>query len=173
MTDIAILPRRLADKIMPDHVSGCWLWIGHVGPNGYGQAGSKGKVHPSHRVVYEAALGPIPDGLELDHLCRNPPCVNPEHLEPVTHRENMRRGYYGTKTHCPQGHAYDDENTYRKANGHRECRTCAREKNLARYHANNEAIRARRRAAYAANPEPAKRRSVERKAALKRAKATP
>lgn len=71
----------------------CWEWIGTRYGNGYGQAaiGDGGRINQAHRVVYEALVGPIPEGLELDHLCRNPSCVNPDHLEPVTHAENMRR----------------------------------------------------------------------------------
>lgn len=81
----------------------------------------------AHRVAYEEIMGPVPEGLELDHLCRTRSCVNPSHLEPVTHRENMNRGDVATrrKTHCPKGHPYDEENTgiY---NGYRNCRACAR-----------------------------------------------
>lgn len=77
----------------------------------------------AHRVVYETVVGPVPEGLELDHLCRNRGCVNPAHLEPVTHQENMRRGHWGMKTHCPQGHPYEGDNLVR--DGHsRICRWC-------------------------------------------------
>jgi hypothetical protein len=86
----------------------------------------------AHRVAYEALIGPIPDGLQLDHLCRNRACVNPLHTEPVTQIENIRRGEAGVpsgsqqraKTHCPQGHPYSQGNTYIRKNGHRMCRTC-------------------------------------------------
>lgn len=84
-----------------------------------------------HRIAYELLVGPIPDGLQLDHLCRVRNCVNPDHLEPVTGQENMRRGYFGTKTHCPNGHAYDEANTYIFSNTrgrHRQCRTCTNQR---------------------------------------------
>jgi hypothetical protein len=86
-----------------------------------------------HRVAYELLVGPIPEGLELDHLCRNTRCVNPEHLEPVTGRENLMRAVSSwaaknaAKTHCPQGHPYDEENTKVKRDGGRACRACGRE----------------------------------------------
>lgn len=110
--------------------TGCWLWTGQVRTNGYGQAPTgkrKGRA-AAHRFVYEFHMGPIPEGLELDHLCSTPLCVNPEHLEPVTHAENVRRGRSGAhnkvKTACPQGHKYDEVNT-KWYQGRRYCRACA------------------------------------------------
>ena len=87
-----------------------------------------GKHFLAHRMIYELLVGPIPDGLEIDHLCRNRGCVNPGHMEPVTHRENLMRGdtvaaANPAKTHCIRGHPYDDENTYRYGS-HRYCRAC-------------------------------------------------
>jgi hypothetical protein len=102
----------------------CWRWTGAVN-NGYGRAYIAGRLKYAHRAVYECLAGAIPEGLQLDHLCRNPLCVKPEHLEPVEPRENMRRGIKGVlTTHCPQGHCYDSENTSRRSNGHRRCRKC-------------------------------------------------
>lgn len=116
----------------------CWLWTAYTNPRGYGQFGigsrtdGTAKVIPAHRWAYEHWVGPIPDGLTIDHLCRNRPCVNPDHLEPVTQGENTLRGDTFqaenlAKTHCPQGHPYDEANTYRYSDGKRACRECRRE----------------------------------------------
>jgi hypothetical protein len=116
----------------------CWPWLGFRQPAGYGRlsvGGRLGGMVGAHRVSYEIHHGAIPDGLEIDHLCRNPSCVNPAHLEAVTHTENVRRSRAGEVnrarqlaiTHCPQGHPYDEVNTGRKANGSRRCRTCDRD----------------------------------------------
>jgi hypothetical protein len=111
----------------------CWLWTAHLDKDGYGffRIGGKGSRNlRAHRVSYEWARGPIPETLQLDHLCRTPSCVNPEHLEPVTGRENVLRGetFAATnaqKTHCPLGHPYDLFNTY-EYKGMRTCRACRR-----------------------------------------------
>jgi hypothetical protein len=109
----------------------CHEWTGNRYPKGYGQFGTRNRTVLAHRWSYEQQVGPIPDGLQLDHLCRNPPCVNPAHLEPVTSRVNHMRSpglANGTKTHCPQGHPYSTENTIRTrrpdGGGARYCRTC-------------------------------------------------
>lgn|SRR3990167_459892 len=117
-----------------DKTEGCWLWTG-AKSRGYGQMGVRGKLVQAHRYAYESLVGLIPTGLELDHLCRNHACVNPLHLEAVTHRENLLRGIgmiaHNMKvTHCPQGHPYDSRNTLsiRKRGLHgqpgRNCRAC-------------------------------------------------
>lgn len=111
----------------------CWSIEGQYcqDQHGYGQKYYDGRVQRSHRIAYEILVGPIPDGLELDHLCRNPACYNPRHLEPVTHVENCRRGTAGAhesvKTHCPQGHEYSDENTLVNTKGSRVCKMCKAE----------------------------------------------
>lgn len=113
-----------------DKTSGCWLWTGAVTGSGYGSGSAGGKAVLAHRWAYELMVGPIPEGLEIDHLCRVTLCVNPAHLEPVTHDENVRRAMV---THCPAGHPYDEENTYvRPDRGSRECRVCLREQRRSR-----------------------------------------
>ena len=110
----------------PDQ-AGCRPWMGRVDVHGYGKMGRD----YAYRLSYEHHVGPIPDGLTIDHLCRNPICVNPEHLEPVTRSENARRQWIGKqKTHCPAGHLYDEGNTYIDKKGGRRCRTCAHERYL-------------------------------------------
>lgn len=118
---------RFWDKVDKTDPQGCWIWTGATIPTGYGQVRGAGMNHRAHRVAYELVIGPIPDGLELDHLCSNRGCVNPDHLEPVRHAENIRRGRGGAnsaaRTHCPQSHPYDEANTY-LYQGRRFCRAC-------------------------------------------------
>lgn len=122
----------------------CWVYTGYRNHKGYGwiRAGSRGKASV-HRVVYEALVGPIPDGLLLDHLCRVRSCCNPAHLEPVTQWENTRRGVSfsatnAAKTRCPQGHEYDAVNTYvHVRTNRRHCRACQRDRDRRRAVARN------------------------------------
>lgn len=128
---------RLMAYISVDPVTGCWLWQKRRDRDGYGRFKVDCKVQGAHRVSYELFVGPIPDGLPLDHLCRTRHCVNPAHLEPVTVRENTLRSPLAItalnvlKTHCPAGHPYDDDNTYRADGGIRSCRACGRVKQRA------------------------------------------
>lgn len=126
------IEERLARKSMKT-ACGCILWLGSTDPNGYGRLyNPKGSRHV-HRIAYELAVGPIPAGMELDHLCRIPSCVNPDHLEPVTRQQNILRGMVpvtnkSKRTHCKLGHELTDENTYlyKAPDGvtRRRCKTC-------------------------------------------------
>jgi hypothetical protein len=118
---------------------GCWRWLGSCDKHGYGKFspthGRSGVL--AHRHVYELLIGPIPADFDLDHLCRVITCVNPDHLEPVTHAENMRRRYE-PQTHCKRGgHEFTPENTY-TGQGRRACRACQRAA-VARYKIRREA----------------------------------
>ena len=116
----------LLSRFHVDSNSGCWLWDGPLDPNGYtGKLVVEGRRTHAHRAVYLYQVGPIPDGLELDHLCRTPRCVNPAHLEPVTHQENMRRARMNRKTHCLRGHLLDDPGNIPAPNGRWLCRACS------------------------------------------------
>lgn len=120
--------------------SDCWLWTGCLTERGYGLFWLRGNVR-AHRFSYETFVGPIPDGLVIDHLCRTRACVNPDHLEPVTDRENVLRGTGPTAKNaraltCQNGHEFTIENTYtRPGYGDRQCRTCRREEGRRRFQA--------------------------------------
>ena len=123
-------------------VGDCWVWCGNTNNWGYGQINVKvGKIwhkRLAHRVAYEHFVGSIPAGLTIDHLCNNPACINPEHLEAVVIGENSRRspntlnGMNARKTHCPRGHPYLGANLYIE-NGKRRCRACSRLKAKKQY----------------------------------------
>lgn len=125
---------RFWPKVDLNGDGGCWLWTAYCDPQGYPRFGvgitSEGtrRVVYAHRWAYESLVGPIPAGLQLDHLCRVRNCVNPNHLEPVTGRENHARGSKAMQTHCINGHEFTVENTYVRKNGCRTCRACKRER---------------------------------------------
>lgn len=127
--------------------NGCIVWTAYRGENGYGRFYYEGKGALAHRWSYEHFVGPIPDGLVIDHLCRNHACVNPDHLEPVTTSENVLRGvapvrtadYFRTITHCVNGHPYTAENTYIGNHG-RECLICKKDRAHADYIRNRERV---------------------------------
>lgn len=121
---------RVQDKIRAYSVEqdGCWLWQRSSLPSGYGLVSYHGKQWLAHRASYTAFVGEIPDGLTIDHLCNNPPCVNPDHLRPATQRENNLRGRglaseNAAKTQCSRGHEFNEQNTYHWR-GKRRCRPC-------------------------------------------------
>lgn len=116
----ADLPIAISSRMRVDADTGCWLWIGYT-HRGYAQIHSR----RGHRVTYELFVGAIPEGLEIDHLCANVGCINPAHLEPVTHDENMRRRAE-RQTHCKRGHEFNESNTYRYPGKDGSVRRCCR-----------------------------------------------
>lgn len=130
--------RRFLAKIRHDETTGCWEWVAARNTYGYGQFKHGSGMRPAHRVSYEAVCGPIPDGLQIDHLCRNRACVNPAHLEAVTCRINLLRGDTTTArraavTHCPAGHVYAQDNLRVTRNGTRKCKACHRIRERTKY----------------------------------------
>jgi hypothetical protein len=117
------LPDRFWRKVCEVESTGCWSWVAGHQKDGYGSYRLSGQSRLAHRVAYEALIGPVPQGLQIDHLCRNRTCVNPAHLEPVTARENTLRGVSiqaanARKTACPYGHQYTSRG------GRRVCKPC-------------------------------------------------
>lgn len=165
------LPETVEKFIIPEPNSGCWLWLGAARSkrSRYGSHHHNGKQYLTHRLVYELLVGPIPAELQIDHLCRNRICCNPDHLEPVTIRTNLLRGETlaaanAAKTHCLHGHPLSGENLYLHPNGGRICKECGRKhalltnrkrkqkdpvsyraKQMAWYHANGARLRAHRK----------------------------
>lgn len=127
------LPERLRSKFTVDIASGCWLWTAALDRHGYGVFRWEGRAQRAHRVTYQLLVGKTE--LPLDHLCRVHACINPDHLEPVSHLENVRRGLaLGMDRHkneCPKGHPMTAENiyAYTMTNGYvnHQCRTCRRD----------------------------------------------
>lgn len=147
----------VAKRVRVNTATGCWEWLAHVDYRGYGRISpSCGGELRAHRLVYELLVGPIPVGLDLDHICHSTDntcrggvchhrrCVNPAHLEPVTRSENGRRQASARWTHCIHGHELTPENTYRSPSGkQRRCRTCRRRESAER----DQRIRDRRASA--------------------------
>lgn len=127
------LLEKLEDKFLID--DGCWIWTGanNGGLHPYGALKHDGRRLMAHRILYELLVGPIPEGLVLDHLCRNEKCVRPDHLEPVTIGENVLRGVgpaavRARQTHCQRGHALEGLNLRIRTTGRRMCNTCANDR---------------------------------------------
>jgi len=143
---------RLAEKVILGP-TGCWNWTGHISSNGYGWTTCFGRRQAVHRISYQLFIGPIPTGCVLDHLCRNRCCINPEHLDPVTQLENMRRGIgfiaaQMKRTACPKGHPLTGDNLVTHSlniHGKRTCRRCRADKQSAYYYKLRDEINARRR----------------------------
>ena len=129
--DVNVIKRFWKYVKIPKNKENCWEWIG-TKSHKYGQFWNGSKRVQAHRFSYELLNDSIPKGMVIDHLCRNEGCVNPEHLEVVTHTENVKRGLAGfvtglrnrAKKMCPYGHPYDEENTYVDKTNRRCCRAC-------------------------------------------------
>jgi hypothetical protein len=157
---------------------GCIEWTAYCGDNGYGRFYLDGKGALAHRWSYEHHVGPIPDGLVIDHLCRNHACVNPEHLEPVTAQENYRRGvareatreHFAAITHCKRGHEFDEANTRLDSKGNRACLSCKRAKAREHYENNRANYIDKAREWRLSNPDRAKElgREAQRRQRAKR-----
>lgn len=165
MTTIpAAVPSRLAQRIDPG-AAGCWMWTGSTRGAGYGHVSLWGRPWFAHRAVYFILVGDVPEGLQLDHLCRNRRCVNPAHLEPVTSRENILRGISpaaekARQTHCIRGHALTGDNIRIQAGRptQRACRACRRQDHASYKRRHRVRLRGRdqamQRAYRAKNPKP-------------------
>ena len=139
---------RLISKVDWKSEGSCWDWLGTINEYGYPKISIENHPRRAHRISYEAFIGPIPKGLDLDHLCRNRKCINPKHLEPVTRKENLNRSpitfWRGgqttakikkSRTHCKHGHEWSEENTYIHTYGWRVCRECKKIQERKSYYA--------------------------------------
>lgn len=135
MTAKPTIIERLTSRLVETD-AGCWVFTGALNAAGYGAIGDRGKVLRTHRVMYEHMVAEIPEGLQLDHLCRNRACCNPYHMEPVTNYVNWMRGEHRVVKVlrdgvCQRGHEMTPANTYRRKSGGVLCRACVLENNRA------------------------------------------
>jgi len=142
MKQRVITPTRRSISRFLTHIqtskNGCWIWIGSKDSCGYGLFQADRKRIRAHRFIYKYYNGDIPSNLEINHICGNPSCVNPAHLEAVTHRENILSGkgipaINARKTHCDYGHTLSGDNLWIQSNGSRHCRACWKRRNQDRY----------------------------------------
>ena len=145
---IRVLPENIVGKVEFNEQTGCWLWNAAVGQNGYPRVWTGNTVAQASRVVFESVYFELKPGMELGPLCRNKLCVCPDHMERGTRSATIRRGtawqvmadLMRSRTHCPQGHPYDEHNTGHRSDGRRTCRAC----NRARHHRNSLLARTHR-----------------------------
>lgn len=121
---------RVISRFSVDEATGCWITSYSSGSHGYGQVGwvddGCRAMRLTHRVAFEFYCGPIPEGMTIDHICRNRRCLNPNHLRLLSNAENGGDNGNARKVACKRGHPFDVGNTYRDTKGHRRCRACAR-----------------------------------------------
>lgn len=162
ITEDTELPSKFWERVKPEPHTGCWLWTGALCRSGYGRFRFNGELY-AHRVAYRALVGDYPEGTESDHLCRVRNCVNPTHIEAVTHKVNTGRAFKvpgggdernRAKTHCPRGHEYAGANLYvNPSSGGRTCRSCQRAAQLTWQVANRDKVNAAHNKRRLANPE--------------------
>lgn len=155
------IAERLEYYSMPEPNTGCTLWFGVSLPAGYGRINLGGQQKLAHRVAYELANGPVPDGLVIDHMCNTPACINPAHMKATTQTKNTLRSEVAPtainarKTHCDQGHELSGDNLYLSADGaYRICRTCSLEGQRRRYRERVGHVRPYRKSNKAAGIDP-------------------